>query len=159
MDFFYIWLRRTLYGLSPDIDAAFKQPLSPKWDHEHNDGELIDEASRFGGDRQKSKTNYEDGMYRVFQACHKELTPEGRLVVVFAHKQPDAWETLVSAIIRAGFVVDGSWPIQTEMAIVPVHSRRLRSPHPSGWSARNARKQPAQVGIAACWKRCKRRLF
>src|SRR3954447_5272342 len=28
---------------------------------------------------------------------------------------PDAWETLVSALIRAGFVVDGSWPIQTEM--------------------------------------------
>jgi putative DNA methylase len=35
-------------------------------------------------------------------------------VVVFANKQPDAWEALVSAIIRAGFVVDGSWPIQTE---------------------------------------------
>ncbi len=36
-------------------------------------------------------------------------------MIVFAHKHPDAWETLVSAIIRAGFVVDGSWPIQTEM--------------------------------------------
>ena len=41
----------------------------------------------------------------------------GRLVIVFAQKQPDAWETLVSAIVRAGFVVDGSWPIQTEMGI------------------------------------------
>src|SRR4030095_15090860 len=40
----------------------------------------------------------------------------GRLVIVFANKQPDAWETLVSAIIRSGFVVDGSWPIQTEQA-------------------------------------------
>jgi hypothetical protein len=40
--------------------------------------------------------------------------PEGRLVVVFANKQPDAWETLVAALIGAGFVVDGSWPIQTE---------------------------------------------
>ena len=49
-----------------------------------------------------------------FPACHKSLSAGGRLVVVFAHKQPDAWETLVSAIIRAGFVVDGSWPIQTE---------------------------------------------
>ncbi len=53
MDFFYVWLRRILYGLSPEIDAAFQEPLSPKWDHEHNDGELIDEASRFGGDKQK----------------------------------------------------------------------------------------------------------
>ncbi len=115
MDFFYVWLRRTLYGLSPEIDTAFQNPLSPKWDHEHNDGELIDDSSRFGGDKQKSKANYEDGMARVFQSCYKSLKPEGRLVIVFAHKHPDAWETLVSALIRAGFVVDGSWPIQTEM--------------------------------------------
>ncbi|HVB24882.1 MAG TPA: DUF1156 domain-containing protein [Ktedonobacteraceae bacterium] len=115
MDFFYVWLRRTLHGLSPEIDAAFKPPLSPKWDHEQNDGELIDDSSRFGGDKQKSKANYEQGMFRVFQSCYQSLKPDGRLVVVFAHKHPDAWETLVSAIIRAGFVVDGSWPIQTEM--------------------------------------------
>ncbi len=115
MDFFYVWLRRTLHGLSPEIDAAFQKPLSPKWDHERNDGELIDDSSRFGGDKQKSKANYENGMARVFQACYKSLNPEGRLVIVFAHKHPDAWETLVSALIRAGFVVDGSWPIQTEM--------------------------------------------
>ncbi|MGB8346856.1 MAG: DUF1156 domain-containing protein, partial [Ktedonobacteraceae bacterium] len=115
MDFFYVWLRRTLHGLTPEIDAVFAQPLSPKWDHEHNDGELIDDSSRFDGDKHKSKANYENGMARVFQACHKALAPDGRLVIVFAHKQPDAWETLVSAIIRAGFVVDGSWPIQTEM--------------------------------------------
>jgi len=53
-------------------------------------------------------------MHRAFQQCAVALKPEGRMVIVFANKQPDAWETLVSAIIRAGFVVDGSWPIQTE---------------------------------------------
>ena len=115
MDFFYIWLRRTLSGLSPEIDAAFTSPLAPKWDHDAGDGELIDDASRFSGDKEKSKANYEDGMFRAFQSCHRALNPDGRLVIVFAHKHPDAWETLVSAIIRAGFVVDGSWPIQTEM--------------------------------------------
>lgn len=115
MDFFYVWLRRTLKGLSPEIDAAFSEPLSPKWNHEANDGELIDDASRFGGDKERSKRNYEDGMARVFVACHASLNQNGRLVIVFAHKHPDAWETLVAAIIRAGFVVDGSWPIQTEM--------------------------------------------
>jgi len=115
MDFFYIWLRRTLYGLSKETDAVFQNPLSPKWNHERNDGELIDDSSRFGGDKQKSKTNYENGMFRVFQSCYKSLNSDGRLVIVFAHKQPDAWETLVSALIRSGFVVDGSWPIVTEM--------------------------------------------
>ncbi|MEW5867008.1 MAG: DUF1156 domain-containing protein, partial [Bacillota bacterium] len=115
MDFFHVWLRRTLHGLLPGIDAAFREPLAPKWDHEKSDGELIDDARRFGGDKARSKAAYEDGMFRAFQACHKALKPQGRLVIVFAHKQPDAWETLVSAIIRAGFVVNASWPIQTEM--------------------------------------------
>ena len=114
MDFFYIWLRRALYGLSQDIDVSFTGTLSPKWNRDSNDGELIDDESRHQGDASASKRCYEDGMARVFVACAKSLTSDGRLVIVFAHKHPDAWETLVSAIIRAGFVVDGSWPIQTE---------------------------------------------
>jgi len=114
MDFFYVWLRRTLCGLSQTLDEGFSALLAPKWDHEANDGELIDDASRFGGDREASKSNYEAGMAKAFAACHTALVPAGRLVIVFAHKHPDAWETLVSAIIKAGFVVDGSWPIQTE---------------------------------------------
>ncbi len=114
MDFFYVWHRRTLNGLSPQIDNAFREPLGPKWNAEKNDGELIDDSSRFGGDKAASKAAYEDGMFRAFQACDRALVPDGRMVVVFANKSPDAWETLVSAIIRAGFVVDASWPIQTE---------------------------------------------
>lgn len=124
MDFFYLWLRRSLRGLSGDMDAAFEESLSPKWDHKKNDGELIDDASRHEGDRAKSKAVYEEGMARVFRACGNALRPEGKMVVVFAHKHPDAWETLVSAIIRAGFAVDGSWPIQTEM---PNRARGLSS--------------------------------
>ena len=115
MDFFYIWLRRSLHGLSDELDHNFFNTLGPKWDHEKSDGELIDDSERFEGNKIKSKEAYENGMYRAFQACYKQLKPEGKLVIVFAHKHPDAWETLVSAIIRAGFVVDGSWPIQTEM--------------------------------------------
>lgn len=115
MDFFYIWLRRTLYDMSPELTEVFREPLSPKWNHEKNDGELIDDAGRFDGNKDVSKQNYEDAMARVFVSCHKALRPDGRLVIVFANKQPDAWETLVAAIVKAGFVVDGSWPIATEM--------------------------------------------
>ena len=115
MDFFHIWLRRTLHGLSPETDAAFAEPLGPKWESGADDGELIDDASRFDGDRAVSKRNYEDGMARAFGRFHEALRPDGRLVIVFANKSPDAWETMVSALIRAGFVVTGSWPIQTEM--------------------------------------------
>jgi putative DNA methylase len=115
MDFFYLWLRRSVQGLSAEVDEAFAASVGPKWDHEAGDGELIDDASRFGGDKSASKKNFEDGMAAVFRRCHSALTPRGILVIVFANKNPDAWETLVGALIRAGFVVDGSLPIQTEM--------------------------------------------
>ena len=115
MDFFHVWLRRALRGVVPDSDPVFADPLGPKWDSKTENGELIDDASRFGGDKALSKKTYEDGMARAFHACHEALSPEGRLVIVFANKSPDAWETLAAALIRAGFVVDGSWPIQTEM--------------------------------------------
>ena len=115
MDFFHVWLRRSVPGLSAEVESVFSEALGPKWDHESSDGELIDDAGRFGGDKELSKQTYEDGMARSFRSCHAALRPEGRLVVVFANKNPDAWETLVAALIRSGFVVDGSWPIQTEM--------------------------------------------
>ena len=116
MDYFFIWLRRIVFGIMPAVDSAFSRPLSPKWDQDQNDGELIDDCSRHNNDAAKSKQVYEDGMAAVFVQCLNALKPNGRLVIVFANKQPDAWETLVSAIIRSGFVADGSWPIQTEQA-------------------------------------------
>ena len=116
MDFFHVWLRRVLHGLSDETDAMFAESLGPKWDSERSDGELVDDAVRFDGDRDASKQNYEDGMARAFGRCREALNDDGRLVVVFASKSPDAWETLVSAVIRSGFVVTASWPVQTEMA-------------------------------------------
>jgi adenine-specific DNA methylase len=115
MDFFYVWLRRMLHGLTDEWTDAFNTPLSPKWDKGASDGELIDDANRHDRNATASRRSYEDGMSAVFRGCNQALVTDGRLVIVFAHKDPEAWETLVTAIIVAGFVVDGSWPIQTEM--------------------------------------------
>ena len=138
MDFFYVWLRRTVRGISTETDAAFAAPLGPKWDREANDGELVDQPSRFDTDGAASRAAYEHGMFRVFRNCHDALREQGRLVVVFANKQPSAWETLVSALIRAGFVVDASWPIQTEREAKVAGGARLAS---SIWLV--CRKRPA----------------
>ena len=115
MDFFYVWLKRSLSSLNHEFESQFSDTLGPKWNHETGTGELIDDASRFNDDKLASKEMYEEGMAQSFRVCHDALNADGRLVVVFANKQPDAWETLVAGLIRAGFVVDGSWPIQTEM--------------------------------------------
>ena len=138
MDFFYVWLRRTVHGISPETDAVFAPPLGPKWDRDANDGELVDQPGRFDGDAAQSRDVYEDGMLRSLRHCHDALREDGRLVVVFANKQPSAWETLVSALIRAGFVVNGSWPIQTERESKVAGGARLSS---SIWLV--CRKRPA----------------
>ena len=127
MDFFHVWLRRTLHGVSPAIDEVFAQPLGPKWDRDAEDGEIVDQPGRWDGDTSAARHAYEDGMYRAFKRSHDSLRDDGRLVVVFANKSPDAWETLVSALIRAGFVVTGSWPIQTEMVNKVAGGARLAS--------------------------------
>jgi adenine-specific DNA methylase len=114
MDYFYVWLRRVLTGFWSSVDEAFASPLSPKWDKVANDGELVDDAVRFGGDPELSKRNYEDGMARAFQSFCDSLKDTGRLVVVFANKSVNAWETLVGGLIRGGAVVTASWPIRTE---------------------------------------------
>ena len=143
MDFFHVWLRRVLHGLSSETGATFADPLGPKWDHDRNDGELIDQPSRFGADSTESRKIYEDGMFRTFRRCRDTLTDDGRLVVVFANKQPNAWETLVSALIRAGFVVVGSWPIQTERQNKVAGGARLAS---SIWIVCKKRPAAARAG-------------
>lgn len=102
-DFFYVWLRRSTDGLLFESDSTPKEL------------EIVQHV-RADKNRETEKKKYENLMAEAFQQSYTALSEEGRFVIVFANKQPDAWETLVSALIRAGFIVDGSWPIQTEMA-------------------------------------------
>ncbi len=124
MDWFYVWLRRVGLRIGPAFREAMGERLGPKWNAGAEDGELIDDDTRHGGDSDASKKAYEDGMTKVFCRCVESLAANGRMVIVFANKQPDAWETLVASLIRAGFVVDGSWPIQTEQ---PSRTRGISS--------------------------------
>jgi putative DNA methylase len=102
-DFFYVWNRELIN--SPGLTGSEKSP---------KDSEIVQHI-RADKDRLQEKLKYERMMTAAFSLCHKALKPHGRFVCVFAHKKPDAWETLVNSIIASGFVVTGSWPIQTEM--------------------------------------------
>ena len=141
-DYFYVWLKRTLYGLDYD---SFTPLLTPKA------GELIQHA-RHGGSFEKAKLSYEAGMAKAFSAAFDALDIAGRMVVVFAHKDPVAWETLVSSMISAGFVVSSSWPIDTEMAN-RVRSRNSASLASSIWLVCRKRSTDAGIGRYAEVKR------
>jgi len=103
-DFSYTWLR----GFDPKLTQEFSERLS-------NKAEEAVQHIREDKNRDAERTKYENQMAEAFTRARESLNPEGRFVCVFAHKEPDAWETLVSAIIKAGFVVTGSWPIQDNL--------------------------------------------
>ena len=104
-DFFYVWLRRSIGDQFPD---TFAEPLTPK------SAELVQHSGRFDGDNRAAKAFYEDGMAKSFRTAYQSLSEDSLMVTVFAHKNPDAWETLTTAMISVGFVVTASWPIDTE---------------------------------------------
>lgn len=104
-DFFYVWLRRTISNSS---FGNLSEPRSPRID------ELVQNTGHFEGNSEKAKEFYEKGMVKCFRSACQTLSEDSRMVLVFAHKDPAAWETLVNAIIGVGLVVTASWPIDTE---------------------------------------------
>ncbi len=107
-DFFYVWLRRTVGNLFPDL---FKGELTPK------EMEICEMAGwdpvRYG---HKDKAFFERKMAEASVRAREFLKPSGIGVVVFAHKTTSGWEALLQAIISAGWTITASWPIDTEMA-------------------------------------------
>jgi adenine-specific DNA methylase len=133
-DFFYVWLRRTIGDQYPSI---FSLPLASK------QGELVQQHKNGTQDR-KGKEEYEAGMAIAFRNAGQALKTDGRMVVVFAHKDPEAWQTLVAAMIQAGLVVMASWPIDTEQSGgVRTHNRASLAS--SIWLA--CRKRPTGAGV------------
>lgn len=109
-DYFYVWHKRVI---GDDYSEAFVTEVTPK------DEELIQDVYH-GGSKSAAKQYYENGMAQAFKEMHRVLKKDGVAVIMFAHKKSSAWETLVSALIRAGFQVTASWPLNTE-------GRRLQS--------------------------------
>lgn len=110
-DYFYPWHKRIV---GDDYPEAFVTEVTPK------DEELVQEAVYHGGTKAAAKYFYERGMAQSFVELHRVLSDNGIAVIMFAHKKSSAWETLVSALIQAGFQVTASWPLNTE-------GRRLQS--------------------------------
>ena len=136
MDYFYVWARRVVGDRWPE---AFATPLAPR------EEEYIQHAGRLGGDNAKARDLYESNMERAFRRAAEMLADDGRFVIVFAHKDPTAWGTLVAASIRAGFTVDASWPIQTERSsrLLALSSAALSS---SVWLVCKKRPATARPG-------------
>ena len=119
-DYFYIWLRQSLRSVYPEI---FRTMLVPKAE------ELIATPYRHENNKAKAKEFFEDGMLQACRQLYQYASDKLPVTIYYAYKQSETkeqagqkvtsssgWETMLSAIIKAGFAITGTWPISTEMA-------------------------------------------
>lgn len=105
-DFFYIWLKRMLSDIHPSL---FRDELTPK------KLEIVQLAERNPLYGYKTKENFENLMVIALEQARRIAKPHSVSVIFFAHQSTSVWETMVSAVINAGWIVTASWPIDTEM--------------------------------------------
>lgn len=109
-DFFYVWQKRTPGDLYPE---AFLEELTDKTSEAVANPSLFTEE-RGVKPKKQAEQNYQAKMQEVFQEIYRVLKDDGVLTLMFTHKRVEAWDTLASALIHAGFEITASWPVHTE---------------------------------------------
>lgn len=113
-DFFYVWLRRSLRKIHPDL---FGTMLVPKAE------ELVANPYRHGG-KDGAQEFFEDGFNNVFARARESAGNEYPITVFYAFKQSETtkngtsstgWETLLEGMVRNRWQVTGTWPMRSEL--------------------------------------------
>ena len=115
-DFFYVWLKRAIGYLYPDL---FSTPLTPKSE------EIIAEVPRLRRINKakaheiikdiKSSEDFEKKLEQSFGEIFRVLKPNGISIIVYAYRTTLGWENVIKSLLKSGLVVTASWPINTEM--------------------------------------------
>jgi len=120
-DFFYVWLRKSLEGVYPDLLSTL---LTPKAD------ELVADSERFGG-RARAHHEFETGLTSVFERLAAAQDGSYPMTVFYAFRQTETdsasgddaaltstgWESILEALAAAGLGIHGTWPMRTERVV------------------------------------------
>ena len=115
-DFFYVWQRRSLKPIFPDLFSTLAVPKAE---------ELVATPYRHGG-KDKAEAFFLEGMSKAMQRIAEQAHPAFPVTIYYAFKQSETesaegnsstgWETFLDAVIRAGFAISGTWPMRTELS-------------------------------------------
>ncbi len=115
-DFFYVWLRRILRPMFPDLFATVSVPKAD---------ELIASPYRQGSPSVAERF-FLDGMSRAMKRIADRAHAGAPVTIFYAFKQSEkkgdlgvastGWETFLGAVIRSGFAISGTWPMRTELS-------------------------------------------
>jgi putative DNA methylase len=131
-DFFYVWLRRSLGKVYPNL---FSTLLTPKAQ------ELVATPYRFDGSKEKAERFFEEGLGTAFAQIRAAQHPDYPMTVYYAFRQSESesenseeerngpsiavstgWETMLEGLLKARFGINGTWPMRSELANRPIAS-------------------------------------
>ena len=114
-DFFYVWLRRSLKPVFPELFATLAVPKAT---------ELVATPYRHGS-KEAAEVFFLDGMTHALRRLSGQAHPGFPVTIYYAFKQAErkgdtgitstGWETFLDAVIRSGFAITGTWPMRTEL--------------------------------------------
>jgi putative DNA methylase len=115
-DFFYVWLRRSLRSVFPDLFSTVAVPKAE---------ELVANPYRHGS-KEQAEAFFLDGMTQAMHRLAEQSHPAFPVTIYYAFKQAESdgvdgtastgWETFLDAVVRAGFSISGTWPMRTEQS-------------------------------------------
>jgi adenine-specific DNA methylase len=115
-NFFYVWLKRSIGDLHPEL---FATPIAPYKQEIVDTLEMIRGVpkgkAKAIGIPAKDKDDFERMLTQAFKEINRVLKQNGTAVIVYAHKSTSGWETVINALLDSGLVVTSAWPIHTEM--------------------------------------------
>ena len=113
-DFFYVWMRRSLKPVFPDLFATLAVPKAE---------ELVATPYRHGS-KEKAEAFFLGGMTQAMHRLAEQAHPAFPVTIYYAFKQAESdgadgttntgWDTFLAAVIEAGFAISGTWPMRTE---------------------------------------------
>lgn len=116
-DLFYVWMRQILKDIFP---KEFSTLLTPK------NAELVADQQRHKS-KQTAQEHFEQGLLRVFRRVRETVTANYPFTVYYAFKQAEldseneiastGWDTMLQSLIDAGFTINGTWPVRTELTV------------------------------------------
>lgn len=114
-DFFYVWLRKSLRNIEPQLFATMAVPKAE---------ELVADSLRHKG-KSSAEEFFLNGMREAMRRLAEQSHPAMPITIYYAFKQSETkasagtsssgWETFLSAVISSGLAITGTWPVRTEL--------------------------------------------
>lgn len=109
-DYFYVWLRRALGKVHPDLFATLAAPRT---------GELVANPSRHSGDEDAARDDFVEGFVETFDSLRRTQRQDLPMLVVYAHREFEGahgWEAMLTAVVKSGLRLVGTWPLEASRA-------------------------------------------